>query len=188
MTRRRRVLVALAALALAVLPVSAAVAGDDKDPPPPPTTCATGQYTSFHVQEVVMNPQQGTRVFVYLEGWIGPCAELPLPPNFRQLPYYPNSAVSHMTSGPTEFTSPTEPTLFSGYFGVDLSLAGQVVAVCLAGDRAYPVDCLRLTGLQGMGGPTLERVPVSYVIEHVNPWPPNTVIAATPDPTCGTCL
>jgi hypothetical protein len=184
---RRRVFTALAALALAVLPASAAVAGDKEDPPPP-TTCATGQYTSFYVQEVVMNPQQGTRIFVYLEGWIGPCAELPLPPNFRQLPYYAYGAVSHMTSGPTEFSSPTAPTPFSGYFAVDLSLAGSVVAVCLAGDRAYPVDCLKLTGLHGMSPPTLERVPISYVIEHVNPWPPDTAIAAQPDPTCGTCL
>jgi hypothetical protein len=177
------VVLVLATLALVAMSASAAVADGD-----PPAACATGAVTTARVQEVNYTGADGPRVFLRLEGWIGPCTSgAPLPAGFRRVPYYEDGSIAHFTPDPDPFTSTTGPTTFGEYIGVDTNLpsGSPLVGVCLAYDDTALIACV--TVYWGFDGPSAEAIAPSEVQQIVLVWPPATYVLLHPNPTCGTC-
>jgi hypothetical protein len=184
---RGKLALVLATLAAAALAAVATPALADKDPQP----CATGAFTSYGVQEVSYAGMHAPRVFMHLDGWIGPCASgAPLPAGFRRVPYYRDGAVVHYTTNPDPFTSTTGPTTFGGYIGVDTAHpdAGPLVAICLAYNTEHRIACVKVEEWEMGELPVLTPVATSYVPEQATVWPPNQISGLHPDPTCGTCV
>jgi hypothetical protein len=180
---RRKVVLFLATLALVAVSASAPALADD-DPPP----CATGAVTTARVQEVNYSGANGPRIFLRLDGWIGPCTSgAPLPAGFRRVPYYEDGSIAHYTPDPDPFTSTTGPTTFGEYIGVDANLPNDspLVGVCLAYNDTALIACITI--FWGFEGPSAEAIAPSEVQQIVLIWPPVSLAVLHPNPTCGTC-